>query len=102
MAKIAKITPCLWFDDQGEKAAKFYVGIFPKSRILRVSRYSKVGQEIHGRKPGSVLTVEFQLAGQTFTALNGGPVFTFNEAVSLQVMCDTQAEVDHYWKKLGA
>ncbi len=102
MPKISKITPCLWFDHQGEKAAKFYVGIFPKSKILRVTRYSKVGKEIHGGKAGTVLTVEFQLAGQTFTALNGGPVFTFNEAVSLQVMCNSQAEVDYYWKKLGA
>lgn len=102
MPKISKITPCLWFDKQGEKAAKFYVGIFPKSKIVRVTRYSKAGREIHGGKPGSVLTVEFKLAGQTFTALNGGPLFTFNEAVSFQVMCDTQAEVDYYWKKLGA
>ena len=102
MAKISKIAPCLWFDDQGEKAAKFYVGIFPKSKIVRVTRYSNAGQEIHGGRAGAVLTVEFQLAGQTFTALNGGPIFTFNEAVSLQVMCDNQKEVDYYWKKLGA
>ena len=102
MAKIAKIAPCLWFEDQGEKAAKFYVGIFPRSKILRVNRYSKAGQEIHGRRPGSVMTVDFQLAGQHFTARNGGPLFTFSEAISFQVMCDDQAEIDYYWKKLGA
>lgn len=102
MPKLSKITPCLWFDNQGEKAARFYVGIFPRSKILRVTRYPNVGREIHGGKAGAVLTVEFQLAGQTFTALNGGPVFTFNEAMSLQVMCDNQKEIDYYWKKLGA
>jgi predicted 3-demethylubiquinone-9 3-methyltransferase (glyoxalase superfamily) len=102
MAKIAKIAPCLWFADQGEKAATFYVGIFPRSKIVRVNRYSKAGQEIHRRKPGSVMTVDFRLAGQDFTALNGGPIFTFSEAVSLQVMCDDQDEIDYYWKKLGA
>ena len=96
------IAPCLWFDDQAEKAARFYVGIFKKSRIVQVARYPKAGQEIHGRKAGSVMTVEFKLNGQTFTALNGGPVFKFNEAISLQVMCKTQAEVDYYWKKLSA
>jgi predicted 3-demethylubiquinone-9 3-methyltransferase (glyoxalase superfamily) len=102
MPTISKIAPCLWFDHQGEQAAKFYVSIFPRSKIVRVTRYPNVGKEIHGGKAGSVLTVEFQLAGQTFTALNGGPLFTFNEAMSLQVMCEDQQEIDHYWKKLGA
>lgn len=102
MPTLSKITPCLWFDHQAEKAAKFYVGIFPRARITHVTRYPEVGQEIHGGKAGSVLTVEFTLAGQGFTALNGGPVFTFNEAISLQVMCADQAEIDYYWKKLGA
>lgn len=102
MATTQRISPCLWFDDQGEDAANFYVGIFPNSRITAISRYGEAGQEIHQRAPGSVMTVEFELDGQTFTALNGGPVFTFNEAISLQVQCDTQDEIDHYWEKLGA
>ena len=97
-----KITPCLWFDDQAEEAVRFYTGIFKNSKIGAVTRYTEAGQEIHGKKPGSVLTVEFQLDGQTFTALNGGPVFKFNEAISLQVHCDTQQEIDHYWDKLSA
>jgi predicted 3-demethylubiquinone-9 3-methyltransferase (glyoxalase superfamily) len=95
-----KITPCLWFDTQAEEAANFYVAIFKNSRIKEVSRYTKAGRDIHGKEPGSVLTVEFELDGQTFTALNGGPLFRFNEAVSFQVLCDGQAEVDHFWRKL--
>jgi len=97
-----KITPCLWFDDQAEEAAKFYTAIFKNSRIVEVARYGEVGREIHGKPPGSVMTVAFELAGQAFTALNGGPIFKFNEAISLQVGCETQAEVDHYWEKLSA
>ncbi|HVK07387.1 MAG TPA: VOC family protein [Gemmataceae bacterium] len=96
------IAPCLWFDDQGEEAAGFYTSIFPNSKIVAVSRYSEAGQEIHGKTPGSVMTVEFVLNGQPFTALNGGPLFKFNEAVSFQVFCDTQQEIDHYWDKLSA
>jgi predicted 3-demethylubiquinone-9 3-methyltransferase (glyoxalase superfamily) len=96
------ITPCLWFDDQGEEAANFYTAIFPNSQILTVTRYSEAGQEIHGKKPGTVMTVEFQLNGHTFTALNGGPVFKFNEAISFQITCATQDEIDHYWEKLTA
>jgi predicted 3-demethylubiquinone-9 3-methyltransferase (glyoxalase superfamily) len=96
-----KITPCLWFDTQAEEAAKFYASIFKNSRIGRISRYGKEGHEIHGRPEGSVLTVEFEINGQTFTALNGGPLFKFNEAVSFQVHCDNQQELDHYWEKLG-
>jgi predicted 3-demethylubiquinone-9 3-methyltransferase (glyoxalase superfamily) len=80
-----KITPCLWFDNQAEEAAKFYTSIFKKSKIRKLSRYAKEGFETHGRPAGSVMTVEFELYGQKFTALNGGPVFTFNEAVSFQV-----------------
>jgi predicted 3-demethylubiquinone-9 3-methyltransferase (glyoxalase superfamily) len=95
------IAPCLWFDDQGEEAAQFYTTIFPNSKIVAVTRYSEAGQEIHGKQPGSVMTVEFVLNGQTFTALNGGPIFKFNEAVSFQVFCDTQEEIDHYWDKLS-
>ncbi|HET7729642.1 MAG TPA: VOC family protein [Usitatibacter sp.] len=97
-----KIVPCLWFDNQAEEAARFYTSIFPNSKILRISRYGKAGQQVHGRSPGSVMTVEFELDGQAFTALNGGPIFKFNEAVSLQVMCDTQEELDRYWQKLSA
>jgi predicted 3-demethylubiquinone-9 3-methyltransferase (glyoxalase superfamily) len=98
--QFSKIVPCLWFDSQAEEAARFYTGVFPDSRITQVARYGKVGQEIHGRAPGTVMTVAFELAGHQFTALNGGPVFRFNEAVSLQIMCDSQEEVDHYWNKL--
>ena len=96
------IVPCLWFADEAEEAAKFYTGIFKNSRIKATTRYGKAGQEIHKRAPGSVMTVEFELDGQTFTALNGGPVFKFNEAVSFQVMCRTQQEIDYFWEKLGA
>jgi predicted 3-demethylubiquinone-9 3-methyltransferase (glyoxalase superfamily) len=101
-ATVQAIRPCLWFDSQAEDAARFYVSIFEKARILQVSRYPAVGQEIHGREAGSVMTVEFILDGTTFTALNAGPIFKFSEAISFQVMCRTQAEVDYYWEKLGA
>jgi predicted 3-demethylubiquinone-9 3-methyltransferase (glyoxalase superfamily) len=96
-----RIAPCLWFDHQAEEAARFYVSVFKNSKITNVARYSNAGHEIHRRPAGSVMTVAFQLDGQAFTALNGGPVFTFNEAVSLQVNCDTQEEVDYYWEKLS-
>jgi predicted 3-demethylubiquinone-9 3-methyltransferase (glyoxalase superfamily) len=99
MASLAKITPCLWFDHQAEEAARFYTGIFKNSRIGRISRYA---QDVHGKPAGSVLTVAFELEGQPFTAVNGGPVFQFTEAISLQVLCDTQEEVDHFWEKLSA
>lgn len=102
MARIQRIAPCLWFDDQAEEAARFYAGVFPDSRIVSVSRYGKAGYEIHRRPAGSVMTVAFELDGQAFTALNGGPLFRFNEAISLQVFCDTQEEIDHYWERLGA
>ena len=101
MPIIHRITPCLWFADQAEEAAAFYVSIFKNSRIVGVSRYSDVGKEIHERPAGSVMTVAFELEGQPFTALNGGPVFTFNEAVSLQINCSNQEEVDYYWEKLS-
>jgi predicted 3-demethylubiquinone-9 3-methyltransferase (glyoxalase superfamily) len=97
----ATITPCLWFDTLAEEAARFYTGIFKNSRIGRISRYGETGREIHGQAPGSVMTVEFELAGQPFTALNGGPVFQFNEAISFQVSCRDQKEVDYYWEKLS-
>jgi predicted 3-demethylubiquinone-9 3-methyltransferase (glyoxalase superfamily) len=96
-----RIAPCLWFDSQAEEAAAFYVSVFRNSKILSVARYPKAGQEIHKRPPGSVMVVDFELDGQAFSALNGGPVFTFNEAVSLQVFCDSQDEIDYYWEKLS-
>ena len=85
-----KITPCLWFDNEAEDAAKLYTAVFANSQIKQISRYTEAGREIHGKAPGSVMVVEFELDGQTFTALNGGPLFKFSEAVSFQVMCDTQ------------
>jgi len=97
-----RITNCLWFDSQAEEAARYYTGIFKNSRILTVTRYSNVGFETHQRPAGSVMTVDFELDGQRFTALNGGPVFSFTEAISLQVNCETQKEIDFYWEKLGA
>ena len=100
MQTLQRITPCLWFDDQAEEAADFYTSIFKDSRIVEVVRYGEAGNEIHGRTPGSVMTITFQLDGQDFIALNGGPVFNFNEAISLQVRCDSQKEVDYYWEKL--
>jgi len=102
MQNSQRITPCLWFDDQAEEAARFYAGIFRNSRILQVSRYGEAGQEVHGRPAGSVMVVAFELEGQQFTALNGGPVFKFNEAISLQVSCESQDEVDYYWDRLSA
>lgn len=96
------ITPFLWFDGQAEAAAAFYVSVFPDSAIHHVSRYSEAGREQHGQTPGTVMTVAFELDGQPFTALNGGPVFQFSPAVSFVIHCKTQAEVDHYWEKLGA
>lgn len=96
-----KITPCLWFDAQAEEAALFYISIFKDSKISAISRYPEVGQETHGKPPGSVLTVAFELNGQPFTALNGGPQFKFNQAVSLQIDCEDQEEVDYYWNRLS-
>jgi predicted 3-demethylubiquinone-9 3-methyltransferase (glyoxalase superfamily) len=97
-----RIVPCLWFDSQAEEAARHYTSIFKNSRVGKISRYGKEGYEIHRKPEGSVLTVEFEIDGQPFTALNGGPAFTFNEAVSFQVYCDTQKEVDYYWDRLSA
>jgi predicted 3-demethylubiquinone-9 3-methyltransferase (glyoxalase superfamily) len=102
MPQIQKIVPCLWFDGKAEEAAKYYVSIFERSRITHVSHYGKEGKEVHGRDAGSVLTVAFELDGQPFTALNGGPQFKFNEAISLQVMCETQEQIDRYWNRLTA
>ena len=100
MATIQKITPCLWFDTQAEEAASFYASVFKESRIVRVLRYGEAGHEIHRQRAGSVMTVEFELDGQRFTALNGGPHFSFSEAISLEVGCETQQEIDFFWDRL--
>jgi len=92
-----KLTPCLWFDTEGEDAARFYTSIFPSSRIVKTSYYGSAGP----RPEGSVMTVEFELDGRRFVALNGGPQYTFSEAISFQVDCETQEEVDEYWAKLS-
>ena len=92
-----KITPCLWFDTQGEEAAEFYTSIFKNSSILQISRYGEAGP----RPEGTVMTVLFELDGQRFTALNGGPEFTFTEAVSFQVNCESQDEIDYFWNSLS-
>ncbi len=96
-----KITPFLWFDHQAEEAARFYVSIFQNSRIVKIARYSEAGKEFHGKPPGSVMTVAFELDGQPFTALNGGPLFKISEAISFQIDCHTQDEVNYFWDKLS-
>jgi predicted 3-demethylubiquinone-9 3-methyltransferase (glyoxalase superfamily) len=95
-----KITPCLWFDTQAEEAATFYCSVFKNSKITQISRYPNAGQEIHKRPAGTVMVVAFELDGQPFTAFNGGPIFKFDEAVSFQVICETQHEVDYCWSRL--
>ena len=99
---MTKITPCLWFDGEAEDAARFYSGIFPNSKITSISHYGEAGREVHGQPAGKVLTVAFELDGRPFTALNGGPQFKFNEAVSFQIPCTNQEEIDYYWDKLTA
>jgi len=101
MAKMQKITSNLWFDNQAEQAAKFYTSVFKNSSIGRVTHYGKEGYEVHGQKEGTVMTLEFFLEGQQFLALNGGPHFKFNEAISFIVHCDSQEEIDYYWEKLS-
>ena len=96
-----KITPFLWFDDKAEEAVKFYTSIFENSKIGKIARYDEAGEKASGRPRGSVMTVEFQLEGQQFVALNGGPQFKFTEAISFVVNCETQEEVDYYWEKLS-
>ena len=102
MARLQRIVPCLWYANEAEEAANFYVGIFPNSRINAITRYPAVGREEHGRDAGTVMTVEFELDGDRMTAVNGGPLFKFTEAVSLQVMCASQDEIDYYWERLRA
>ena len=97
-----KIAPCLWFDNEAEEAAKYYASIFKNSRINRITHYGKAGYETHKRPAGSVMTVDFEIDGQPVTALNGGPEFRFSEAISLQIFCDTQQEIDQYWNALAA
>ena len=96
-----RIQPCLWFDHQAEEAAAHYAGIFPHSRVGAIARYTEAGRDEHGMAPGSVMTVSFELDGQPFLALNGGPLFKFSEALSLMVLCETQDEIDHYWSALS-
>ena len=96
-----KITPCLWFDDKAEEAAKFYVSIFKNSKLGAITRYGEAGAEVSGRPKGSVMTVTFEIEGQEFVALNGGPLFKFSEAISLMVKCETQKEIDDMWEKLS-
>jgi predicted 3-demethylubiquinone-9 3-methyltransferase (glyoxalase superfamily) len=95
---MTKLTPCLWFDTEGEEAAKFYTSVFPNSRIVDVAHYGAAGP----REEGTVMAVSFELDGQKFVALNGGPEFTFDEAISFQVSCDSQEEVDEFWSTLSA
>lgn len=102
MPTLNKIVPCLWYDKEAEEAARFYCSIFKNSELGAITRFTKEGFEIHKKPEGSVMTVTFYLEGQEFTALNGGPLFKFNEAVSLEVRCKDQAEIDYYWDKLGA
>lgn len=102
MATTQRTSPCLWFADQAEEAAQFYTAIFKNSRILTTTRYGTAGFEVHHRPAGSVMTVAFEIDGQKFTALNGGPIFTFNEAISFEINCADQDEIDYYWEKLSA
>ena len=95
-----KISPCLWFDTEAEEAARFYCSIFKDSKVGSISHFNREGKDIHGKDAGSVMAVEFELDGQRFAALNGGPHFKFNEAVSFQVHCDDQKEIDYFWTKL--
>lgn len=98
---IQKIIPFLWFDKQAEEAARFYISIFKNSRIKEITRYGKEGYEIHHMEQGTVMTVDFEIEGQKFLCLNGGPMFKFTEAISFQVLCENQEEIDYYWEKLS-
>lgn len=101
MAPMQKITPFLWFNDQAEEAVRFYTSLFKNSKILHTARYDKAGAEVSGRPEGTVMTINFELNGQAFIALNGGPIFKFNEAISFVVNCENQEEVDFFWEKLS-
>src|ERR671910_514762 len=95
-----KISPCLWFDNNAEDAVQFYVSIFKNTKVGNVTRYGKEGYEFHKKQEGTIMTIDFELEGQKFLALNGGPIFKFNEAISFQIYCDTQEEIDYYWENL--
>lgn len=97
-----KITPHLWFDDQAEEAANYYTSIFKDGKIHSIARYPKEAEEVSGKKAGSVMTIAFEIAGQNFVALNGGPIFKFNESISFMVDCGSQEEIDYFWEKLSA
>lgn len=97
-----KLTTNLWFDNQAEEAVDFYMSVFKDGKKGRAVRYSEVGQEIHGQQPGTVMTLDFEILGQQFVALNGGPLFKFNESISFIINCETQEEIDYYWEKLSA
>lgn len=101
MPTIQRITPCLWFEDQAEEAATFYVSIFNNSKMGSLARYGEAGAQVSGRPKGSIMTVTFEIEGQEFVALNGGPLFKFTEAISLMVKCTTQHEIDEMWTKLS-
>jgi predicted 3-demethylubiquinone-9 3-methyltransferase (glyoxalase superfamily) len=101
MQVVQKITPCLWFDGQAQEAAEFYIAIFRNSKIVKVVRYGEAGHDVHGKPAGTIMVVAFELDGQPFTALNGGPMFKFNEAISFQIDCETQEDVNYYWDKLS-
>lgn len=100
MAIVNRIVPCLWFNTEAEEAANFYVSIFKNGKITEITRYGTAGQDVHGQPAGRVMTVSFELEGTPFVALNGGPQYKFTEAVSLQVMCESQDEIDYYWDRL--
>jgi len=99
---MSRISPCLWFDDQAEEAANFYTSVFKRGKIVEITRYPDAGKETHGKAAGGVMTVTFELDGQRYIGLNGGPQFKFSEAMSLSIDCESQAEVDYYWEKLTA
>jgi predicted 3-demethylubiquinone-9 3-methyltransferase (glyoxalase superfamily) len=101
MQNIQMISPCLWFNDQAEAAVAFYTTVFKDSKITTVARYGEAGHEIHRKPPGSVMTIAFELNGQPFVALNGGPNFKFSPAISFIIYCETQEEIDYYWEKLS-
>ena len=96
-----QITPCLWYDKNAEEAANFYITVFKNSKITRIVRFGTAGQEVHGGTPGAVLAIDFELDGQKFAGLNGGPHFKFSEAISFQIPCETQEEIDYYWSTLS-
>src|SRR6185295_3816677 len=97
-----KISPCLWFDNKAEEAARFYISLFKNSKIKAITHYGETGAAVSGRPKGTVMTVGFELDGQQFTALNGGPLFKFSEAISFEIACKTQKEIDYFWEKLSA